>query len=75
MNFSIIAIKVMAFWRVIIFTNARQVSARVLLRAARTKSWNCSFTMMLCINRYDNYTRAYSSSFQISGEVLKRYNN
>ena len=28
--------------------------------------------MILCINRYENYTRAFNSSLQTSGKVLKR---
>ena len=31
--------------------------------------------MMTCINRYENYTRAFCSSSQTSGKVLKRCNN
>ena len=42
--------------------------------STRAKSKNYSFTMMLCINRYENYTRASSNSFQTSYKVLKRYN-
>ena len=48
-----------------------KVNARV---QPRTKSKNYSFTMMLCINRYENYTRASCNSFQTSCKVLKRYN-
>ena len=36
---------------------------------------NCSFTEMLYINRYVNYTRTFCSSFQISSKVLKRVSN
>ena len=31
--------------------------------------------MMLCINRYENYTGASCNSFQTSAKVLKRCNN
>ena len=49
-----------------------KVHARV---QPRTKSENYSFTMMLRINLYENYTRASCNSFQTSGKVLKRCNN
>ena len=42
--------------------------------STRAKSKNYSFTMMLSINRYENYTRASCNSFQTSCEVLKRCN-
>ena len=42
---------------------------------SRAKSKNYSFTMMLCINRYENYTRASYNSSQTSAKVLKRCNN
>ena len=34
-------------------------------------SSNLIFTMMLCINRYESYTKASLRSFQTSGKVLK----
>ena len=51
-----------------------KVNARVRPCTARAKSKNYSFTMMLCINRYEIYTRASCNSFQTSCKVLKRCN-
>ena len=48
-----------------------KVNARV---QPRVKYKNYSFTMMLCINRHENYTRASCNSFQTSCKVLKRCN-
>ena len=52
-----------------------KVDARVQPRTARAQSLKYSFTMMLCINRYENYTRASCNSFQTSAKVLKCCNN
>ena len=52
-----------------------KVNVRIQPRTVRAKFKNWSFTMMLCINRYENYTRACCKSFQTSGKVLKGCNN
>ena len=56
-----------------------QKLVRGLSRSQRARKvlnfFNCSFTMMLYINRYENYTAASNSSFQTSGKFLKRCNN
>ena len=53
-----------------------KVDARVQPRTAHSRSLKITvFTMMLCINRYENYTRTSCNSFQTSAKVLKRCNN
>ena len=42
--------------------------------STRAKFKNCSFTMMLCINLYENNTRASCNSFQTACKVIKRCN-
>ena len=55
--------------------NVKKWGARLVAYTELAKSKNCSFTMMLYINRFENYARTFCSSFQISGKVLKRSNN
>ena len=52
-----------------------KVNAQVQPRPARAQSLKITvFTMMLCINQYENYIRASCNSFQTSCKVLKRCN-
>ena len=55
--------------------NVKKWGARLVAYTELAKSKNCSVTMMLYINRFENYARTFCSSFQISGKVLKRSNN
>ena len=43
---------------------AKSLCAGSAAHSTRAKFKNYSFTMMLCINRYENYTRAFCNSFQ-----------
>ena len=45
------------------------------VRGARLKYKNCSLTMMLFTNCYENHSRVYSRPFLTSVKVSKRYSN
>ena len=54
--------------------NVKKWCARLVVHTELAKFKNCSLTMMLYINRFENYARKFCSSFQISDKVLKRSN-
>ena len=50
--------------------NLMEYAIGYVKKFVRAKFYNSSFTIIPCINRYENYTRASCSSSQTSGKVL-----